>query len=98
VYTASAFREAVVRWIVCEDQPFTVLENSRSQRLFRMLRPDIPIISSDTIHSDIMSMYQRRHDNLKQMLQVSDICDGGGTGSLVLRSSSIMFIRRGIAT
>jgi len=64
------FRNLLLRWIICSDQPFTEIENSDLRYLFRFLKPEINIPSADTIKNDIIKTYKEEKIRLKEILQV----------------------------
>ncbi|PKY61085.1 zf-BED-domain-containing protein, partial [Rhizophagus irregularis] len=51
-YTQGTFRDFIVRWTVCDDQPFTAVESEHLRLLFRILNPIAKAPSADTLRSD----------------------------------------------
>jgi len=64
------FHEKLVRWIIQDNQPFTVVENSELKDIFCLLRPEITVISAGTIRNEIKLAFWQSHDAIKIMLQV----------------------------
>uniref|UniRef100_U9T1U4 BED-type domain-containing protein n=1 Tax=Rhizophagus irregularis (strain DAOM 181602 / DAOM 197198 / MUCL 43194) TaxID=747089 RepID=U9T1U4_RHIID len=69
-YTATIFREFITKWIVCDDQPFTVVENEQLQKIFRLLFPNIKTISADTARNDIIDAFKEERNKIQNILQV----------------------------
>ena len=64
------FREYIVKWIVCDDQPFVAIECHELQMLLRLLNPNIKCPSADTIHNEIMDRYKEEKNTIREILQV----------------------------
>lgn len=65
------FRNCIVQWIVCDDQPFTAIENEKLANAFRILKRDIYLPTADTIKKQIINFFWQERDIVKEMLQVS---------------------------
>ena len=64
------FREFLIHWVVCDDQPFLVVENKHLRKLFRLLNPNAKALSADTIHNDIMKSFKEEKNKIQEILQV----------------------------
>ena len=64
------FRNLLLHWIICSDQPFTEVENSDLRYLFRFLKSEVNIPSADTIKNNIIKIYKEEKTQLKEILQV----------------------------
>ena len=60
------FRNLLFHWIICSDQPFTEVENSDLQYLFRFLKSEVNILSADTIKNDIIKIYKKEKNTIKR--------------------------------
>jgi hypothetical protein len=56
--------------VVCDDQPFQVVENKWLRKVFRLLNPNAKVISADTVRNDITKSYKEEKTKIQQMLQV----------------------------
>ncbi|RGB43464.1 hypothetical protein C1646_749688 [Rhizophagus diaphanus] len=52
--TQGTFRDFIVRWTVCDDQPFTAVETP----------------SADTLHSDVIDKFNEERNNIREILQI----------------------------
>ena len=68
-YTHSAFREMLVEWVVCNDQPFSEVETHRLRNLIRLLHPGAKVPSADTLRNDIDERFNREKARVRAMLQ-----------------------------
>ncbi|CAB4445821.1 unnamed protein product [Rhizophagus irregularis] len=68
-YTATIFREFITKWIVCDDQPFTVVENEQLRKIFRLLFPNIKTISADTARNNIIDAFKEERNKIQNILQ-----------------------------
>lgn len=59
-----------MKWIVCDDQPFTVIESEHLKKIFRLLYPSVKAPSADTIRNDIMSAFKEERNKIQDILQV----------------------------
>jgi len=66
----SNFKAGIIKWIVTDDQPFTVVESDNICNIFHMLNPIAPTISADTVHNMIMEAFKQEHVKVQQILQV----------------------------
>ncbi|PKY47930.1 hypothetical protein RhiirA4_421790 [Rhizophagus irregularis] len=64
-----SFWEFLVKWIVCDDQPFVVVECEYLRKLFRLLNPNAKSLSADTIHNDIMKSFKDEKNKIQEILQ-----------------------------
>ncbi|CAJ0644510.1 4172_t:CDS:2, partial [Entrophospora sp. SA101] len=68
--TTESFRNFLICWIVCGNQPFIEIENEELKNLLRLLRPGVPLPSADTIKNEIIKSFDKECSNLKELLQV----------------------------
>ena len=68
--SAGIFREFLIEWIVCDDQPFTVIEDKKLRRLLRLCNPNAKGLSADTIHDDIIKSFENERKKIQEILQV----------------------------
>ncbi|CAB4410083.1 unnamed protein product [Rhizophagus irregularis] len=68
-FTQESFRNDLVYWIIVDDQPFTVVQNTFFQKMITRLNPEAIIPSSDTIHNDIIKNFEDEKEFLKKKLQ-----------------------------
>ncbi|CAB4442276.1 unnamed protein product [Rhizophagus irregularis] len=68
-FTQELFRNDLVYWIIVDDQPFTVVQNTFFQKMITRLNPKAIIPSSDTIHNDIIKNFEDKKEFLKKKLQ-----------------------------
>ncbi|CAJ0912187.1 11219_t:CDS:2, partial [Entrophospora sp. SA101] len=58
-FSAESFRNFLIRWIVCSNQPFIEIENEELKNLLRLLRPGVPLPSADTIKNEIIKSFDK---------------------------------------
>ncbi|GES85086.1 zinc finger BED domain-containing protein DAYSLEEPER-like [Rhizophagus clarus] len=68
-FTQESFRNDLVHWIIVDDQPFTVVQNTFFQKMIKRLNSNAIIPSSDTIHNDIIKIFNDEKEFLKNKLQ-----------------------------
>ncbi|CAB4495821.1 unnamed protein product [Rhizophagus irregularis] len=68
-YTQGTFRDFIVRWTVCDDQPFTAVESEHLRLLFRILNPIAKAPSADTLRSDVIDKFNEERNNIREILQ-----------------------------
>ncbi|CAB4421604.1 unnamed protein product [Rhizophagus irregularis] len=68
-YTQGTFRDFIVRWTVCDDQPFTAVESEHLRLLFRILNPIAKAPSADTLCSDVIDKFNEERNNIREILQ-----------------------------
>ncbi|CAJ0747751.1 16278_t:CDS:10 [Entrophospora sp. SA101] len=68
-FSAESFRNFLIRWIVCSNQPFIEIENEELKNLLRLLWPGVPLPSADTIKNEIIKSFDKERSNLKELLQ-----------------------------
>src|SRR5271167_3130317 len=69
VYTPCAFREALVEWVVCNDQPFSEVETQTLRKVIGLLRPGAKVPSADTTRNDIDEYFDKEKARVRAMLQ-----------------------------
>ncbi|CAB4399617.1 unnamed protein product [Rhizophagus irregularis] len=68
-FTQELFCNDLVYWIIVDDQPFTVVQNTFFQKMITRLNPEAIIPSSDTIHNNIIKNFEDEKEFLKKKLQ-----------------------------
>jgi hypothetical protein len=68
-YSPENFREKLIRWIVCDDQPFTIVEGTELRTLLKMLNQDVNVPSGDTIRTGILFTFKKEQDRMRKILQ-----------------------------
>ncbi|CAB5157831.1 unnamed protein product [Rhizophagus irregularis] len=63
------FRDFTVRWIICDDQPFTAVESEHLRLLFCILNPIAKAPSADTLHNDIINKFNEERNKIREILQ-----------------------------
>ena len=71
VFSQENFREALVKWIIKCNQPFTEPEQESFVHMIDSLNPQAKTMSADTIKNDVVSMYESKVEILRQELKVS---------------------------
>lgn len=59
VFSQETFREALLKWIVVSDQPFSEVDQPSFIALVKTLNPEAELVSDKTIRSDLMSKYEK---------------------------------------
>ncbi|GES73510.1 zinc finger BED domain-containing protein RICESLEEPER 1-like [Rhizophagus clarus] len=67
-FTQESFCNDLVHWIIVDDQPFTVVQNTFFQKMIKRLNSNAIIPSSDTIHNDIIKIFNDEKEFLKNKL------------------------------
>lgn len=70
-FSNAAFHENLAIWVASDDQPFTITEGDKFQRLIKLCNAKVEIPSADTIRNDILNLYNNYRTNMKNKLQVS---------------------------
>jgi hypothetical protein len=65
------FCELIVRWIICENYPFTAVESVFFQNIMSARFPNTLIPSADTIKLEVMASFKKEKNKIKNMLQAS---------------------------
>lgn len=65
VFSQEKFREALLKWIVLCDQPFSVVNKPAFIELIETLNPEAEVVSDKTIRSDLMSKYGEMIQEMK---------------------------------
>ncbi|CAJ0749910.1 1008_t:CDS:2, partial [Entrophospora sp. SA101] len=60
-FSAESFRNFLICWIVCSNQPFIEIENEELKNLLRLLQPGVPLPSADTIKNEIIKSFDKEH-------------------------------------
>lgn len=63
----------MLRWIIADDQPFTVIENEEFGELIKYLWPDANIPTADTIRNDLNVNFTKVKIQVRETLQVSNL-------------------------
>lgn len=61
--------EKLVKWIVINQHPFTIVEESNFVDFVHTLCPNAVLISADTIKRKIMKLYECNVNEIKKTLQ-----------------------------
>ena len=69
VYSHDAFREALSRWIVATDQPFTAVDDPSFQELVYLMHPDAKLPSNDTARRDIAKLFKEEKERVGALLR-----------------------------
>jgi hypothetical protein len=59
--------------VVCDDQPFTVIEGTNLRKLLRLLNPTMVVPSADTIRNDLLESFKKERDLMRKTLQVYEL-------------------------
>ncbi len=69
VYTG-IFRDDLLKWIVRDDQPFTVVEVPEFRQVIKRLKPEASVPSADTVRRDIAKKFDMTRKLVRTNLQV----------------------------
>jgi hypothetical protein len=58
----------LLEWIVKDDQPFTQLQSKDFIRILTLLKPNVKVISADTVKRRIMAEFEVKQNELKNLL------------------------------
>src|SRR3954451_4352680 len=61
--------KGLVEWIIINQHPFTIVEESKFIDYIRTLSPDAVLISADTIKRKIMDLYTANIDKMQEAFQ-----------------------------
>ncbi|KAJ0836188.1 putative transcription factor/ chromatin remodeling BED-type(Zn) family [Helianthus annuus] len=70
-FSPNTFREMLVAAIVMHELPLSFVEYKAFRDLFKYLQPDVNIISRNTVKSDMLKMYKKEKEKVKEMLMES---------------------------
>ncbi|GBC50995.2 zinc finger BED domain-containing protein RICESLEEPER 2-like [Rhizophagus irregularis DAOM 181602=DAOM 197198] len=73
-FTADLFREFIFKWVICDDQPFVVVECDQLRKLFCLLNPNAKVPSADTVRNDIMNAFKEERNKIRDTLQNTPGC------------------------
>jgi hypothetical protein len=65
------FCSCLAKWIVCNDQPFTTVENEHFRNMIEILNPEAQVPSADTIKNNIMKRFNTEQTRMKEEFLVS---------------------------
>lgn len=68
-FTPENFRKKLIQWIVCDDQPFTVVERIELRTLLKMLNREAEVPSADTVRDIILETFIKERDYMRKVLQ-----------------------------
>ena len=60
-----------MKWVICNDQPFSVVESKELRRLFCILNNGVLTPTADTIREDVMKAFGTELTRIQEILQVS---------------------------
>lgn len=63
-------REKIIRFVVLENEPFTITESESLREAFAYSNPEAKLFSGDTTKADIVSMYKTYQDGIMTKLRV----------------------------
>jgi hypothetical protein len=72
VFSLAEFWRLLVRWVVCDNQAFEVVENANFRSLLMLLKPDINVPSATTIKGEVMKCYGEGANRLGALLRHAD--------------------------
>ena len=70
-FTQQGFRKKLLRWIVIDNQPFTVVEKQEFNEMMLYLCPEVNIPSADTLRRDLSANFEQMKEQVHK-LQVSN--------------------------
>ncbi|GBB87873.1 hypothetical protein RclHR1_14370004 [Rhizophagus clarus] len=68
-YTQGIFQDFTVRWIICNNQPFTAVKSEHLRLLFCILNPIAKAPSADTLHNNIINKFNEERNKIREILQ-----------------------------
>ncbi|KAK8548253.1 hypothetical protein V6N12_061170 [Hibiscus sabdariffa] len=73
--------QAIAMMIIVDEQPFTVVEEAGFRRLLGAACPEFPVLSRSSIKRDIISIYLKERENIRELLATCPgrICLTSGT-------------------
>ena len=71
-FSIEVFEEFLVDWIVLNDQPFTEVESESFRKLPKLLKPNLKIVSADTIRRRIFAKFDGKSKERKKIYQDLD--------------------------
>jgi hypothetical protein len=66
-FTIEVFEQVLVDWIVLNDQPITEVESKSFSTLLTLLKPNLKILSANTVKRRILEMFKSKQIEMKQM-------------------------------
>lgn len=67
-FSQERYRDALIKWIVTSNQPFTEVEQEEFLDLIRTLNPDAITVSSETVKRDIIEKFENKVKEIKLIL------------------------------
>lgn len=61
-------RQAIAMMIIVDEQPLRVVEDAGFRRLLSIACPELPVLSRKTIKGDIISIYVKERENIRELL------------------------------
>lgn len=71
-FSQELFEERLIKWIVKNDQPFTEVESTGFKELLTLLKPNLSIVSANTVKRRIMDTYDVKQSEMNLMFQKLD--------------------------
>jgi len=71
-FTSEEFMRRLVKWVVCDNQPFIVAENADFREMFALIKPDISFPSATTVKREIIRWYHEEAARLSKRLRGVD--------------------------
>jgi hypothetical protein len=72
VFTQELFEERLIKWIIKNDQPFTEVESTGFKQLLTLFKPNLSIISADTVKRRIMSNFEVKQSEMRVLFENLD--------------------------
>lgn len=69
VFSQELFEERLIKWIVKNDQPFAEVESTWFKELLTLLKPNLSIISADTVKRRIMDNFDVKQSEMKLIFE-----------------------------
>lgn len=68
LFSKDLFEEILIKWVVKNDQPFTEVESIGFRKLLTLLKPNLEIMSADTIKRRINDKFETRKSEMRLLL------------------------------
>jgi hypothetical protein len=72
LFSQELFEERLIKWIVKNDQPFTEVESTGFKELLTLLKPNLSIISANTVKRRIMDNFDVKQSEMKLIFENLD--------------------------
>lgn len=68
MFSQERFREALLKWIVVSDQPFTEAKQEEFVEMINSLNPSAELISDKTVKRDLIAKYLEKVEEIKLLI------------------------------